>query len=208
MTQKINPKKQFLECLGFILNKMNVIIVHGSNSSEKDAKEGKPENKRHWMPWLKKSLEKEDIDVSNKLYPRDWNPNYNDWKKEFEKNKIDEESILVGHSAGCAFLLRWLGEKKKKVSKLILIAPAVIPSEKWAFINDLLNFEINRDIRDFAKAITIFVSNNDSKDILKSVDFISQLFKIAPVKLLNKGHFTFEDMKTDKFPELLCKILK
>jgi hypothetical protein len=187
---------------------MNVIIVHGSNSSEKDAREGKPENKRHWMPWLKKNLEKEDIEVSNKLYPKDWIPDYNNWKKEFEKNKIDENSILVGHSAGCAFLLRWLGEKKKKVSKLILIAPAVIPSEKWTFINDLLDFEINRDIRYFVNKITVFVSNNDSKEILKSVEFISELFNISPTKLLNKGHFTFEDMGTKEFPELLCKILE
>jgi hypothetical protein len=160
------------------------------------------------MPWIKKNLEKEDIDVSNKLYPKDWNPNYTDWKKEFEKNRIDQNTVLVGHSTGCAFLLRWLGEKKRKVGKLILVAPAVLPSEKWEFINDLLNFEINRDIRDFVKKITVFVSNNDSKEILKSVEVISELFSIAPVKLLNRGHFTLEDMKKEEFPELLCKILE
>jgi predicted alpha/beta hydrolase family esterase len=187
---------------------MNVIIVHGSNSSEEDSKEGKPENKRHWMPWLKKNLENEDIDVSNKLYPEDWNPNYSDWKRVFEKNKIDEKTILVGHSAGCGFLLRWLGEKRKKVNKLILVAPAVIPSERWMFINNLLNFEIKREVVDFVNKITIFVSNNDSKEILKSVEVLSNLFNIPPVKLLNKGHFTSEDMGTDKFPELLCKILE
>lgn len=192
----------------YTLNNMNVIIVHGANSSEEDARKGKPENKRHWMPWLKKTLEKDDIDVSNKLYPKDWNPNYKDWKKEFEKNKIDENSVLVGHSVGCAFLLRWVGEKKKKVGKLILIAPAVIPSEKWPFLNDLLNFEINRDIRDFVKKITVFFSNNDSKEILKSVKVISELFSIAPINLLNRGHFTLEDMKKEEFPELLCKVLE
>ena len=115
---------------------------------------------------------------------------------------------MVGHSVGCAFLLRWLGEKKKKVKKLILVAPAVIPSEKWEFINDLLNFEINRDIRDFAGKITVFFSNNDSKEILESVEIISQLFGIAPIKLLNRGHFTLEDMKKEEFPELLCKVLE
>ena len=187
---------------------MNVIIVHGSNSSEDDSRKGKPENKRHWMPWLKKTLEKDDIDVSNKLYPKDWNPNYEDWKKEFEKNKIDKNTVLVGHSVGCAFLLRWLGEKKKMVSKLILVAPVVIPSEKWPFLNDLLNFAINRDIRDFAGKITVFFSNNDSKEILKSVKVISELFSIAPINLLNRGHFTLEDMGKEEFPELLCKVLE
>ena len=192
----------------YTLNNMNVIVVHGSNSSEEEARKGKPENKRHWMPWIKKALEKEDIDVSNKLYPKDWNPSYKDWKKEFEKNKIDENSVLIGHSSGCGFLLRWLGEKKKKISKLILIAPEVIPSEEWEYLNDLLNFEINRDIRDFVKKITVFFSNNDSKGVLESVKVISQLFDIAPIKLFNRGHFTFEDMKKEEFPELWCKILE
>ncbi len=48
---------------------MNVIIVHGSNSSKKESKEGKPENERHWKPWLKKELEKRGIPVSNEFYP-------------------------------------------------------------------------------------------------------------------------------------------
>ena len=36
---------------------MNCIIVHGCNSSEKGSKEGKPENERHWKPWLNSSQE-------------------------------------------------------------------------------------------------------------------------------------------------------
>jgi hypothetical protein len=50
---------------------MNVIIVHGSNSSEEESKEGKPENERHWKPWLKRNLQSKGIIVSNQLYPRD-----------------------------------------------------------------------------------------------------------------------------------------
>ena len=38
-------------------------------------------------------LEKKGIVVSNKIYPKDWNPDYNQWKNTFEKNKIDENII-------------------------------------------------------------------------------------------------------------------
>ncbi len=208
MILRINQRRQYLEFLHFILNKMNVIIVHGSNSSEKDAKFGKPENERHWMPWLKENLEKKGTNVSNQLYPKDWNPNYNSWKKKFERNNINEKTILVGHSAGCGFLLRWLGKSKRKINKLILVAPAIIKSERWKFINDLLDFEINRNINNFVNEFVIFVSDNDSNEILESVSLLSKIFKIKPIELKNKGHFTLGDMKTKEFPELLNKILE
>ena len=67
---------------------MNVIIVHGSNSTEEGSRKGLSENERHWKFWIKSELEKKGINVSNKLYPKDWNPNYSEWKKEFEKNKV------------------------------------------------------------------------------------------------------------------------
>ena len=31
---------------------------------------------------------------------------------------LNEESVLVGHSSGCAFLVRWIGETKVKVKKV------------------------------------------------------------------------------------------
>ena len=61
--------------------------------------------------------------------PEPWKPDYEKFKKEFEKYKVDENTILVGHSCGCAFLVRWLGETKKKIYKLILVAPWKIPKK-------------------------------------------------------------------------------
>jgi len=183
---------------------MNVILVHGSNSSEKEAKKDKPENERHWKPWLRNQLELKGIKFSNELYPRDWSPNYLEWKKILEKNLINQNSILIGHSAGGGFLIRWLGETSRKVGKLILIAPAIIHSKEWISLNDLLNFEINPNIQNCAREVIIFVSDNDSKGIKDSVHMLAKTFKIKPIELKNKGHFT----EINKFPELLAQILK
>ena len=93
-----------------IFTKNKVVIVHGCTSDKNDLTFNK-----HWMPWLKKELEKLNFKVKIPKMPETWKPNYNKFKKEFEKNKIDEDTILIGHSCGCAFIVRWLGETKQKI---------------------------------------------------------------------------------------------
>lgn len=188
--------------------KSKIIIVHGSNIGEVEAKKGTPENERHWKPWLKKELEKKGFVVSNELYPKDWLPDYEQWKKVFEKNKIDENSILIGHSAGTAFLLRWLSEKKKKVHKVILVAPSIIPDGKYLGLSRLKDFKVGSSLKDYFDSLTVFYSSNDDEDIIKSAKEVNKKLSGKLINLINKGHFTFDDMKTKKFPELLKEIIK
>ena len=81
----------------------NVVVVHGSADNKKDTTYNK-----HWMPWLKKRLEEGGIKVFTPLMPEPWGSDYDSWKKEFEKLEVDENSILIGHSRGSAFLVKWL----------------------------------------------------------------------------------------------------
>jgi len=54
----------------------------------------------------------------------------------------------------------------------------------------------------------VFISEDDSKDILKSTEIIqNDIPKINVCKFKNKGHFTYNDMKTHTFPEILKVIL-
>jgi hypothetical protein len=182
---------------------MNAIIVHGSNSTENNSKEGLPENKRHWKPWLKKELENKGIKVSNELYPEDWLPDYNKWKKVFEKNKINEDTILIGHSAGTAFILRWLNENKRKVDKVILIAPSVIKEGKYLNISKLKDFKFDSSLKKYFNKLVIFYSDNDDEDIINSAKYVYSLLRGKLINLKGKGHFTLEDMGAKEFPELL-----
>ena len=186
---------------------MNCIIVHGSNSSEKESKEGKPENLRHWKPWLKKNLERRGIKTSNELYPEDWLPNYEKWRIVFEKNIINEHTILVGHSAGTAFLLRWLGENRKKIDKLILIAPSVIKSDKYKYLSKLKDFEYDSSLKKYFNKLVIFYSDDDDEDIIKSAKQVHSKLGGKLINLKGKGHFCFEDMGTEEFPELIKEVL-
>jgi uncharacterized protein len=187
---------------------MNIIIVHGSNSTEKEAKTGKPENQRHWKPWLKKQLESKGIEVSNELYPQDWLPDYEKWKKVFDKNKINKETVLIGHSSGCAFLVRWLGESKQKISKLILVAPWKIPYLQDKSDEKFYNYNIDETVKDRLNKVVIFTSNDEEEDGKRSAKMFSEALNGELIELKNHGHFTLGDMGTDKFPELLKEVLE
>ena len=186
----------------------NCIIVHGSNSSEASSKEGKSENLRHWKPWLKRKLEENGIRTSNELYPENWLPDYDKWKKVFEKNSINEDTTLVGHSAGTAFILRWLSENEKKVDRVILVAPSVVKTEKYKRLSKLNDFEYDSSLKNSFNQIVVFYSDNDHEHIIESAKQIHSRLGGKLILLKGKGHFCFKDMGTKEFPELLESILQ
>ncbi len=187
----------------------NCIIVHGSNPTREIAEQDPPENLRHWKPWLQAQLESIGIKVANELYPEDWKPDYDKWKKVFEKNDINENSILVGHSAGTAFILRWLSENKKKVDKVILVAPSIIKSKKYQNISKLKDFVFDSSLREYFNKLVIFYSDDDSENFIKSAERIHSILGGKLIELKGRGHFTIEDNPNNKeFPELLEEILR
>jgi predicted alpha/beta hydrolase family esterase len=186
---------------------MNVVIVHGANDSEKSAFEGGREDTRHWFPWLRKELSKRGIEFSSELYPKDWEPNYEEWKRIFEKNNIDENTILVGHSLGCGFILRWMAENKKKVKKIILVAPYVLDSPELPGLKAMVSFEFDSSLNGLCEELVVFSSEDDHSFILNSAKEINNKLKSKHLSFKDKGHFTKGDMGKEEFPELLEEIL-
>jgi len=190
---------------------LNVVIVHGSNKNDREniKKYGlASQNERHWFLWLKNELEKRGIECINPLMPENWNPKYPDWKEEFEKIKIDEDSILVGYSLGATFLVKWLGNTKKEIKKLILVAPAKVSHEGSDYIKEFYDFEINENIKNNIREITIIQSNDDHDYILKSSRIYKKALGGKIIELPGRGHFTETSMGTKEFPELMDEILK
>ncbi len=184
------------------------IIVHGCPSDVEKAMNSKTRTyDKHWMPWIKKQLEEEGIKVFVPLMPEPWKPDYSEWKAAFEKNKVDEETILIGHSGGAGFLVRWLGEIKKRVKKLILIAPYILDSGVDPELRELVSFKPDLKLKGYCKEIIVFIDKKDDKDIVRSANYLEEKMGAKVVELKNHGHFTLEDMKTEKFPELFNEIL-
>jgi len=188
---------------------MNVVIVHGSPiEGEEPFDFEKATYYKHWLPWIKEQLKAKRIECEIPLMPIPWEPNYKDWEKEFEKNKIDENSVLIGHSAGTTFLVRWLSESKKKIKKLILVAPWKIPWRNSKINKDFCNYKIEPSIKKNVGEIIIFTSNDEDEDGKKSVKIFQDIIGGKIIELKEHGHYCFGNMGTNEFPELLEEILK
>lgn len=185
--------------------KKSCTIVHGcpSDSSEERTKE----YAKHWMPWIKKELISRGIKTEIPLMPEPWHPNYEAFKKEFEKYKVTNNTILIGHSCGCAFLVRWLGETKRRIKKLILVAPWKINDkhDKWRKI--FYEYPIDRTIKERVEEVIMFTADNEREDGKKSLNIFHKALGGEIIELKGMGHYCFEDMGTEEFPELLKEVI-
>jgi hypothetical protein len=181
----------------------NAVIIHGTCDEKEYFSEKYPSlSNSHWLPWLQKQLLINGIFTQTPEILDAYKPVYEKWKKGIECFDINKETILIGHSCGGGFLVRWLSENKINIKKLILVAPWLDPErEKTA---DFFNFKINKNLSQRIEEIHLFVSSDDDKDILESVEIIEDsISQINMHKFTDYGHFTFNDMKTEEFPELL-----
>lgn len=185
------------------------IFVHGCPSREEEAMDPKTITyDKHWMPWTKKELKSRGIRTETPSMPSPWKPNYEDFKKEFEKYTVDKNTILIGHSCGCAFLVRWLGESKREINKLVLVAPWKIPDQNDEGRKLFYNYSVDRNIKSRVKEIVMFTSDNEEEDGKKSLKIFHDTLGGRVISLKNHGHYTLNDMKTTEFPEILDVILK
>jgi len=187
---------------------MKVVIVHGCPGANEPRTVEERTYEKHWRLWLKESLEKKGIHVDAPLMLEPWAPDYKKWKKEFDKLVIGENNVLIGHSCGCAFLVRWLGDTKKKIKKLILVAPWKIPYREDRSDVDFYEYKINKCVKSNVNEIIIFTSNDEEEDGKKSVKIYRRFLGGKIIELKNHGHYTFNDMGTHEFPELLEEVLK
>ena len=185
----------------------NAILVPGRPDKEEYYDPQYPSNSNnHWFPWLSKQLQINDVFAVAVEPPRPWQPRYDVWKKEFERFDITPETVLVGHSCGGGFLVRWLSENKDvKVGKVVLVAPWLNPGDNPSSDTaDFFHFEIDPALVSRTDGIIIFNSDDDFKSIHESVDIIRKAVKnIGYKEFHGYGHFCLENMKTDQFSELL-----
>ncbi len=185
-----------------------VILIHGRPDKEEYFDESmlKP-HEAHWFPWLKEGLEERGIKTLIPIMPRPYQPDYDEWKSEFEKYQVTPETTLVGHSRGGGFLLRYLSENTIEINKLILVAPSTLANPE--FVSGFYEYKMDPDLAKRTKGVTIFYSTDDEEGIIKSVEKIKEnIPNITYYEFTNKGHFTEEDLGTKEFPELLEEILQ
>lgn len=186
----------------------NAIIVHGTcDKGEYYSSKYPSASNSHWLPWLQKQFLLKDIPVVTPEIPNSYMPDYKVWKNEFERFDITPETILIGHSCGGGFLVRWLSENKsQKVGKVVLVAPWLDPNKTKGKTNDFFEFKIDPELLERTKGITIFNSDNDDEEVHTSIkQIMNAILNTKLVEFHKKGHFCFSDLGTEAFPELLIE---
>jgi leucyl-tRNA synthetase len=96
-----------------IAENANYVLLHGFT--------GTPDGV--FLPWLKKELESRGYPVQVPALPNTTDPDIMEQAKYVLANcKFDENTVLLGHSLGCAVALKVLEQMKKPIKKMVLAA--------------------------------------------------------------------------------------
>jgi predicted alpha/beta hydrolase family esterase len=187
----------------------NAIILHGRpdpGQEEYYNPDFPSASNAHWLPWLQKQLVIHDITAQTPEIPNAWKPEYETWRKEFERYDITRETILVGHSCGAGFVVRWLSEHNDvHVGEVVLVAPSL--GIDWE-TKEFFNFTIDPDLASRTKKLVIFVSDDDRAAVQQAAKTIrASIAHTKTREFHGYGHFCFEDMGTVEFPELRDELL-
>lgn len=198
--------------------KKQILFVHGGYTfgSRKDylsflkSYELDPyRKKKYWINWIALKL-KNRYEIFNPDMPCEKNAKYEEWRIWFEKYiKFikDKNPIIIGHSLGAIFLLKYLSENNfpKKIYQLHLVAPAIFddglgPEKLSTFKANIKNI---RKIEKKCKELHLWHSKDDNICAFKNSEIIKKIIPSVSFHVFkNKGHF-----KQPTFPEIL-KVIK
>lgn len=191
----------------------NALLIHGTPDREEyfDPAYPSPSNS-HWFPWLQKQLLIREYETQTPEMPKSYKPDYEAWRFEFERHAVTEETLLVGHSCGGGFLVRWLSEHPQPVTRLILAAPWMDPFKNHC-VPGFFDFKINPELTELTDLHLIY-SDNDSEEVELSVGKIKQELPRINLHLMpGLGHFCTSDLGLSdsgrtEFPALLSILLQ
>lgn len=180
----------------------NVFIFHGTA--------GYPEE--NWFPWLKEELEKRGCRVFIPQFPTPKNQTLENWLGVLEnyKKHVNSETILIGHSLGGAFLLRFLEKSNTRVKAAFIVAApiGVRPIKNYEkddlFVDYTKPFDWAR-IKGNCGKFFVFHSDNDPYVGLGNGEELAERLGTELIFIPNSGHFNKEAGFT-KFEALLEKI--
>lgn len=177
-----------------------IFVIHGAYGNPKE----------NWFPWLKAALEKLGCEVFIPEFPTPEGQNLENWKKAFRDyiGKMDKDSIFVGHSVACSFILNILEEINYSIKASFLVAGWTgflgnsFDKINKTFVDRNFNWE---KIKQNCQKFYLFNSNNDP---YVPLDLGKKLANHIEGELLiveNAGHFN-KKAGYEKFDLLLEKI--
>jgi len=179
----------------------NAIIIHGAYGDPGD----------NWFPWLKLKLEELGCQTITPKFPTPDNQNLQNWLGVFKdyEQQVNEDTILVGHSLGPAFILSLLEKHKVKAVFLVAGFTGKINNQNFDEINSTFtekefNWAI---IKQNGKKFLVYASDNDPYVLLGKTKELADNLDATYKIITNAGHFNTTSGYT-KFEILLEDIRK
>lgn len=156
----------------------------------------------HWFPWLQQKFLRSGVLCQALEMPTPPKPVYDEWVAVFSQMNIDPETTIVGHSAGCGFILKYLSQNPEiHIHRLILVAPWIDPFKKRG---DFLHGQIDQQLGQRVNRIDVLYSTDEKViGVAETKDLIIQTYPKTKLHLFHdKDHFCFSDLGGPEFPEL------
>ncbi len=181
--------------------KTNFFIIHGAY--------GHPQE--NWFPWLQGKLEKLGYPVFVPKFPTPEGQTLTNWLKVFSKYQkyLNQDSIVIGHSLGPAFLLNVLQKLKTPIKAAFFVSGFTgnLGNPLFDKINETFaNKQFNwGKIKHACHNFYVFHSDNDPYVPLKKAKELAKNLDAKLVIVPGAGHFN-EKAGYTTFPLLLKEI--
>ena len=171
-------------------------IIHGAY--------GNPDE--NWFPWLKEELKKLGFEVISPTFPTPEDQSLENWNKVFEEyiDQLDENTIMIGHSLGCPFILNVLQNAYTKIEAVYLVSgfhtllDHPIDKINKTFVENDFDWE---KIRSNCEKIIMFNGDNDkyirreiSDELAKKLDAKYEVVKDGGHLNATAGYTKFEKL--------------
>ena len=194
--------------------KKQILVIHGGGSfvgiprgrlvEELKARKVELNRLRRTHDWKATLQEKlgEGYDVLFPRMPNPDDPRFKEWRAWFDNilSVLDRDLILVGHSLGGLFLLKYFSEQEtaKHIAGLFAVAPPYVTlEEKWGNSG----FSLPEDFSKLGqiRKVFLYASNDDTVVSYEDGERFAQKIPHASYTLLeNRGHFA-----DGNFPEII-----
>lgn len=180
----------------------NILIIHGAFGNPRE----------NWIPWLMNELEGRGCSVFAPEFPTPKNQTLDNGMRVFKEydKYLDQNSIVVGHSLGVAFLLNVLEKRDKPIKSSFFVSgfTGALNNPEFDGINETIagrTFDW-QSIRKNCGTFHVMHSDNDPYVPLKKAEDLAENLGAELVIVPNAGHFN-ADAGYTKFELILEKIL-
>lgn len=166
-------------------------IIHGFMGS----------NIENWFPWFKEQVDSDRCLCIIPQFPISLDlHNYDEWKKlmnlyNYEYRMINNETVIIGHSTGSIFALKYILENEVKIDKLILVSGFnnYFSNDKDDIHNKInLSYYINDSefgkVNEFVNEVLCIYGDDDPYISQEMLHSFSSKLKAKEVIIKNGGH--------------------